>query len=73
MLPFSEIIDEVYHLIKDSYIVAHNIEFDLGFLNGEFKRCGYEPLHNPVIDTVELARILIPTSPLSNWDSWPTY
>jgi len=60
---FSEIIDEVYHLIKDSYIVAHNIEFDLGFLNGEFKRCGYEPLHNPFIDTVELARILIPTSP----------
>ncbi|MGP4075297.1 ATP-dependent DNA helicase DinG [Halobacillus sp. K22] len=60
---FSEIVDEVYHLIKDCYIVAHNIEFDLGFLNDEFKLCGYKPLHNPVIDTVELARILIPTSP----------
>ncbi|MCA0983049.1 ATP-dependent DNA helicase DinG [Halobacillus yeomjeoni] len=59
---FSEVTDEVYHLMKDSYIVAHNIEFDLGFLNEEFKRCGYPPLHNPIIDTVEMARILLPGS-----------
>ncbi|UOQ93554.1 ATP-dependent DNA helicase DinG [Halobacillus shinanisalinarum] len=60
---FSEIAEDVYQLVEDCYIVAHNIEFDLGFLNEEFIRCGYEALHNPIIDTVELARIFLPGSP----------
>ncbi|UOR12487.1 ATP-dependent DNA helicase DinG [Halobacillus amylolyticus] len=60
---FSEIAEDVYQLIEDCYIVAHNIEFDLGFLNEEFIRCGYKALHNPIIDTVELARIFLPGSP----------
>ncbi|CDQ19526.1 ATP-dependent DNA helicase DinG [Halobacillus karajensis] len=60
---FSEIAEDVYPLFQHAYIVAHNIEFDLGFLNDELKRCGYQPLHNPIIDTVEFARILLPTSP----------
>ncbi|MFC7060426.1 ATP-dependent DNA helicase DinG [Halobacillus seohaensis] len=60
---FSEIAQEVYDLFNDAYIVAHNIEFDLGFLNAELNKCGYPSLYNPIIDTVELARILMPSSP----------
>ena len=60
---FSEIVEDIYPLFQHAYIVAHNIEFDLGFLNDELRRCGYQPLHNPVIDTVEFARVLLPTSP----------
>ncbi|WP_101844065.1 ATP-dependent DNA helicase DinG [Halobacillus sp. Marseille-P3879] len=59
---FSEIAEEVYQLFYDTYIVAHNVEFDLGFLNSELIECGFPPLGNPIIDTVELARILLPTS-----------
>ncbi|RWZ60293.1 ATP-dependent helicase DinG [Halobacillus fulvus] len=60
---FSEIVETIYPLVEESYIVAHNIEFDLGFLNEEFARCGYPPLQNPIIDTVELSRVLLPMSP----------
>ncbi|MBN8234653.1 ATP-dependent DNA helicase DinG [Halobacillus kuroshimensis] len=59
---FSEIAGDIHPLFKDAYIVAHNIEFDLGFLNDELQRCGFPRLHNPIIDTVELARIMLPTS-----------
>ncbi|WJE14066.1 ATP-dependent DNA helicase DinG [Halobacillus sp. ACCC02827] len=60
---FSEIAEDIHPLFDHAYIVAHNIEFDLGFLNDEFKRCGLPPLHNPIIDTVEFARLMLPTSP----------
>ncbi|ARI77277.1 ATP-dependent DNA helicase DinG [Halobacillus mangrovi] len=70
---FTEVADEINSILKGTYFVAHNIEFDLGFLNEEFKRCGYTPIHNPVIDTVELSRIMLPMAPsfklgqLSEW------
>ncbi|QAS50808.1 ATP-dependent DNA helicase DinG [Halobacillus litoralis] len=60
---FSEIAEDIYPLFQNGYIVAHNIEFDLSFLNDELARCGYQPLHNPIIDTVEFSRIMLPTSP----------
>ncbi|MCP3025884.1 ATP-dependent DNA helicase DinG [Halobacillus sp. A5] len=59
---FSEIAEEIYRLCKDAYIVAHNVEFDLGFLNAELNQNGLPSLSSPVIDTVELARILVPAS-----------
>lgn len=70
---FEEIAEEVRALFKDAYFVAHNVPFDLGFLNVELKRVGLEPLTQPVVDTVELARILVPRAPafklgqLANW------
>ncbi|MFQ3543007.1 ATP-dependent DNA helicase DinG [Halobacillus rhizosphaerae] len=59
---FSEIAEDVHRLFHNAFVVAHNIEFDLGFLNAEFIRCGLPKLHNPVIDTVELARVMLPTA-----------
>ncbi|WP_164218902.1 ATP-dependent DNA helicase DinG [Virgibacillus sp. YIM 98842] len=60
---FSEKAEEITAFFKDSYLVAHNVPFDLGFLNGELKNIGLEGLKKPVIDTVELSRILFPKAP----------
>lgn len=60
---FSEKADEITAFFKDSYLVAHNVPFDLGFLNGELKNLGMKGLKKPVIDTVELSRILYPKAP----------
>ncbi|ASK63360.1 ATP-dependent helicase DinG [Virgibacillus phasianinus] len=57
---FSEKADEIIALFKDSYLIAHNVPFDLGFLNAELINHNRKPLKNPVIDTVELSRILFP-------------
>lgn len=57
---FSEKAQAIVNIFKDSYLIAHNVPFDLGFLNAELENCGYKPLNNPVIDTVELSRILFP-------------
>ncbi|UOQ42737.1 ATP-dependent DNA helicase DinG [Halobacillus salinarum] len=59
---FNEIAEEVHQLFNGACIVAHNIEFDLSFINEEFKLSGLSPLHNPVVDTVELARIMLPSA-----------
>lgn len=59
---FSEIADEVHALIDGAYFVAHNVLFDLGFLQAEFENAGYAPFHGAIIDTVEMARILYPTA-----------
>ncbi|WP_138417016.1 ATP-dependent DNA helicase DinG [Aquibacillus sediminis] len=59
---FEEVAAEIASLFDDSYIVAHNVPFDLGFLNFELNRAGLASLHQPVIDTVELSRILLPSA-----------
>ncbi|MFD1038662.1 ATP-dependent DNA helicase DinG [Virgibacillus byunsanensis] len=60
---FHEQASDIAEMCKDSYLIAHNVPFDLGFINEEFAGLGMERLTNPVIDTVELARILYPQSP----------
>ncbi|MFC0299455.1 ATP-dependent DNA helicase DinG [Virgibacillus soli] len=59
---FEEKAYEIAHYFEDCYIIAHNISFDLGFLNAELANFNIPQLKNPVLDTVELARILFPTS-----------
>ena len=54
----SEVIDQILDFIGDSVLVAHNATFDYGFINAELKRLGREPLKNPVIDTLDLARAI---------------
>lgn len=57
---FSEKAIEIADLFQDACFIAHNVPFDLGFLNAEFELCGLKPLEQPVLDTVELSRILYP-------------
>ncbi|SHF56154.1 ATP-dependent DNA helicase DinG [Ornithinibacillus halophilus] len=60
---FDTIAEDIVEIFKDSYLVAHNVPFDLGFLNYELTNLGIDRLLNPVIDTVELSRILFPNAP----------
>ncbi|MGY0691748.1 ATP-dependent DNA helicase DinG [Virgibacillus sp. FSP13] len=60
---FSEKADEIVEMFQDSYLIAHNVPFDLGFLNEELAFNNKKKLTNPVVDTVELARILYPQAP----------
>ena len=46
--------------LAGAVLVAHNAPFDVGFLNAELGRTGLPPLDNPVIDTLVLARRLLP-------------
>ncbi|WP_249928560.1 exonuclease domain-containing protein [Niallia circulans] len=59
---FEEIADKIVHLLEDAYFVAHNVLFDLSFLNEELEQAGCRQLYGPILDTVELARILYPTA-----------
>ena len=60
---FQDEADEIINIFQDSYLVAHNVPFDLGFLNVELTNLGKQALDNPILDTVELARILYPKAP----------
>ena len=55
---FEECVDQILEFIGDHILVAHNASFDFSFLNASLKRIGREPLNNPVIDTLDLARSL---------------
>ncbi|MFD1177231.1 PolC-type DNA polymerase III [Paenibacillus puldeungensis] len=45
----------------DAVLVAHNARFDVGFVNAKLKELGIPEMKNPVLDTLELARMLFPT------------
>ncbi|XQY90374.1 ATP-dependent DNA helicase DinG [Metabacillus sp. HB246100] len=57
---FKEIAHEIFTLIDGSYFVAHNVYFDLSFLQEEFKHCELQ-FTGPILDTVELTRMTFPT------------
>lgn len=59
---FSEIASVVAGLLEGAYFVAHNVLFDLSFLQEELIQAGFEGFYGPVLDTVEMARILYPTA-----------
>lgn len=59
---FSQIAPKVMELLKGAYFVAHNVLFDLSFLQEELFQAGYEGFYGPSLDTVELTRVLNPTA-----------
>lgn len=59
---FKEIAQQIYDLLNGTIFVAHNVDFDLSFLQSEFKRAGLPRWKGKKIDTVELSKILFPTS-----------
>lgn len=61
-LPFEAHADYIYELLQDAVFVAHNTDFDLSFLQAEFKRAGMPKWNGKKIDTVELVKILFPNS-----------
>jgi ATP-dependent DNA helicase DinG len=57
---FEEIAPIIMSLLEDAYFVAHNVLFDLSFLQEELKIAGYDQFLGPVLDTVEMTRFLYP-------------
>lgn len=57
---FEDIAEKLISLLKDATFVAHNVYFDLSFLQEELSNCGFQ-FSGPILDTVELARVAFPT------------
>lgn len=57
---FSEVAEDIMKTIDDRIIVAHNSQFDVGFLNAELDRTLSVNLDNPSLCTVRLSRKLLP-------------
>src|SRR3546814_19717327 len=53
---FSELVDQILEFIADSILIAHNAQFDMGFLDHELARFGRAVLRNArPVDTLALA------------------
>jgi DNA polymerase-3 subunit epsilon len=63
--PFAVIADELLTFIGADPLVIHNAEFDLAFLNAELARLERQPIAVSCIDTLALARIRFPGSPVN--------
>ncbi|MFB5759687.1 PolC-type DNA polymerase III [Paenibacillus medicaginis] len=55
------VMEEFVKFVGDAVLVAHNARFDIGFIQATLKKMGLTELTNPVLDTLELARLLFPT------------
>ncbi|WP_182182587.1 helicase C-terminal domain-containing protein [Lactiplantibacillus plantarum] len=60
--PFDDLAGTVYSLLQGTVFVAHNVNFDLPFINSELQRVGYPELPIQAVDTVSLSQILLPTA-----------
>ncbi|MDG5470619.1 ATP-dependent DNA helicase DinG [Jeotgalibacillus sp. ET6] len=60
---FAQIAPEILKRMEGAVFVAHNVQFDLPFLQAELESAGFSgSWHGSLLDTVELARILLPTT-----------
>jgi DNA polymerase-3 subunit epsilon len=57
---FKDIAHIWLEFIGDAPLVAHNAEFDFGFMNAELGRLGLPPLANPMVDTLVIAKKKLP-------------
>ncbi|WP_440895349.1 PolC-type DNA polymerase III [Amphibacillus sp. Q70] len=55
-----QVLTDFHDWMDDGILVAHNASFDMGFINQGFEKIGMEKAKNPVIDTLELARFILP-------------
>jgi len=55
-----EVLKEFKDFMGNDILVAHNASFDMGFINQGFIKAGLPEATNPVIDTLELGRFILP-------------
>lgn len=55
-----QVLSEFQAFTEDTILVAHNAQFDIGFINKGYEKNGLEKTTLPVIDTLELSRFLYP-------------
>ncbi|MBD8070218.1 ATP-dependent DNA helicase DinG [Bacillus sp. PS06] len=58
---FEIIAPEIVSMLENAYFVAHNVPFDLSFLQVELENHGFPTFKGPSLDTVELSRIMMPS------------
>ncbi|WCF11146.1 PolC-type DNA polymerase III [Paenibacillus thiaminolyticus] len=56
-----QVLREFTEFVGDAVLVAHNARFDMGYVQYNLKKLGMPEMTNPVIDTLELARLIHPT------------
>ncbi len=66
---FEAVADRVMAVLSGRIFVAHNARFDLAFVRAELERTHDIPFRPPVLDTVHLARVLVPELPRRNLDT----
>ncbi len=63
---FADVAQDFLDFVGDSDLVAHNADFDRGFINAELERAGFRPIPKKrFIDTLRIARSMFPGSPAS--------
>lgn len=60
--PFEAYAEEIYRQLEGAIFIAHNIHFDLPFLQAELSRAGMPKWQGLAMDTVELSRLVYPTA-----------
>jgi len=61
---FAAIADDFLAFVRDSQLVIHNAEFDMGFINAELQALGRDALGKArAVDTVQIARRKFPGAP----------
>ncbi|MBO5355974.1 MAG: PolC-type DNA polymerase III [Clostridia bacterium] len=55
-----DVLPEFFAFVGDRLLIAHNADFDMGFIRVAAKRCGMDYDHHPYLDTVALSRHLNP-------------
>jgi len=53
---FKEVAGAFLAFVADSFVVAHNASFDLGFMSTELRLAGLPQPRNQIIDTLQIAR-----------------
>jgi ATP-dependent DNA helicase DinG len=61
--PIDEVLMELVPLLDECILVGHNVNFDLGFLQRALDDAGYLPFSGPVLDTMDLLRMMYPSLP----------
>lgn len=56
-----DVLPKFVEFVGDAVLVAHNARFDMGFIQANLKQLGLPVLPNPALDTLEMARLLLPS------------
>ncbi len=63
------VIKQFKEFYGDDPLCGHNVQFDLGFVNAALRRAGLAEITQPVVDTLEVSRLLHPEQNRHTLDS----
>ena len=63
------VIRQFQEFYQDLPLCGHNVQFDIGFLNAALRRCNMDIIRQPVVDTLEVSRLLHPEQTRHTLDS----